>query len=165
MDKEAIRAAVQATAEQVFSAAGEIYHDMLIPIIKGKIAELHAPGGQIHSSVVGDSVALAAAWYGMYPKPKVYHRLGTFTDEDNIAVSVGDIDTDGRTFWSAEGNVAHLSPHAGFANGFPMKNGIFRPGGPIVVQGGSYNADVDIDPSETQGLWDVAVSRAINMIS
>lgn len=151
---------IEAAANRIFEMAESIYRELKIPVIEREVNAICAPGGKLYSRIVNASVGVAMAWYGMY-KPKVYERGWTLTDPANHVVTIKDVKSDGGTSWSASGNVANTSPHAGFADGFLMPNREFRPGGPVVIQSGRFAEDIHLNPSEMQALWDTAVSRAI----
>lgn len=155
------QSALTAYLERVFANAEVIMRQLAIPYIIAEVQKLFMKGGEIYQQILGDSLAQAGAWYGMYT-PVVYRRGYTFLDEGNIAISAGDISSDGDT-WSAAWHVSNQSPHAGFSEGFIMPNRQWRPGGFIVSTKGYYEATVEAPPDIVASLWGTAVSRAVSL--
>lgn len=142
---------LQATAE-------EFARQMMIPYIKGEITKQCSRTGIIGQQVIGDSVAAALEWYGMYT-PKVYRRGMTLSNPDNISVGAGNIETDGHT-GSAELLATNMSPHAGYSFGFPMRNGLFRPAGDVIAIGRHYSGHIDIPDDVLGPIWEQAMVKA-----
>lgn len=150
--------ALQEAWERLQSVAEGYVRQMVIPYIKEEIAKLCSPSGEIGQQVISDSVAIAADWYGMY-KPTVYRRGWTLTNEKNIKVGAGEVETDGYTA-SATIHVANVSPHAGYSAGFAMRNGKFRPAGDVVARGRRYSAHIDVPADVLSSIWMAAITKA-----
>ena len=155
------QSALTAYLDRVFVNAEAIMKQLAIPYIISEAQKLFTKGGEIYQQILGDSLAQAGAWYGMY-RPVVYQRGYTFLEEGNIAISAGDITSDGET-WSAAWHVSNQSPHAGFSEGFIMPNRQWRPGGFIVSTRGSYEATVEVPPDIVASLWKTAVAQAVSL--
>lgn len=152
MDEDTARALVmhvQALARQ-----------MAIPLIIAQIQSLFERGGELYESILGDSIAAAGGWYGMYT-PTVYKRGYSFTDERNIQIGAGSITTDSFT-WDGIWDVANTSEHVGYSDGFIMRNKKWRPGGYIVVDGKDYEFEIDIPYELIADLWQKALAQVVS---
>lgn len=152
---------VNALAAQIMAEVIAVVEQMAAPYIAAAVEREFGPGGSIYSKIVGLSIAAASGWYGMY-KPKVYRRGWTFTDESNIAVSVHDIQSNGKT-WGAGWDVENQSSHAGYSDGFMMRNGEYRPGGYIVANNVNIRQDIEMPQDEVEYLFRAALAQVLGV--
>ncbi len=146
-----------ATIDAIIALAISILRESVIKLAIERIKAAHSRGGEVYEEVVGIVIAEANAWYGMYT-PVYYRRTYTLTNRNNIVITMSEPEVSENSI-SCEWSVKHLSPHFGWTFGFPMRNGLYRPGADILASanGGSYTI---APPAGLDALVEQAITQA-----
>ena len=127
---------------QILESADSIYRQLIIPYVRQAIMELCQPGGEIYTRIESTMIDSANEWYGMYT-PTYYRRGYTISDPGYMDVEISNLDVS-DTGGSVELKPKNNSPHFHWTRGFPMRNGLYRPGMDVLADADALTFDMVI---------------------